>query len=103
MNPIEEARAVLRNGQGWTKGTLDNGSGSYCLVGACYEIEAFYNGAFTTFDVVVPIEAVVLEQYPDRVRGMMAPVVNFNDHPDTTWADVDRVLDKAAVRWEERV
>jgi hypothetical protein len=47
----------------------------------------------------------IAEQFPDRAAfpAAISTVWQFNDHPDTTWADVDLVLDKAARRWDEQV
>ncbi len=43
---------------------------------------------------------VAREQYPDRVssRDPSEAIVDFNNHPDTTQEDVERVFEKAIVR-----
>jgi hypothetical protein len=48
----------------------------------------------------------IRELYPERYREHWDESENiwgFNDHEETVQADVETVLDKAAVRWEERV
>jgi len=59
------------------------------------------------------IGKVIVEQYPDRLgfgpevqtyialKGERFAIVPFNDHPDTTPADVVRVLEKARLVLEE--
>jgi hypothetical protein len=94
MNPVEHVRANLgRDGKRWHKGSLDGPGESMCLIGACMS-------ALTRL-AIGPIVEVVGEQYPDRVRAYYKAIPSFNDHPDTTWADVERVLDKASARWDE--
>lgn len=54
---------------------------------------------------------IIREQFPDRASWMSASgestpesiIVGFNDHPDTTFADVERVFEKAEVAWDERI
>lgn len=58
------------------------------------------------------LAGVIRDQFPDRVNGPLsayspertrATIYAFNDHPDTTWEDVERVFEKAEVAWDERV
>lgn len=100
-NPIEKIRARLDGGNKWVKGTLSNESG-YCMIGA-----AKAEGVRLYGDV---IGEVIVEQYADRVSPFYRDVVRlhpsvgipgFNDHEDTVWSDVELVLDKASLRWEE--
>ncbi len=44
------------------------------------------------------LSAVALEQYPDRTGVTGWAIVDFNNHPDTTQEDVERVFEKAIVR-----
>jgi hypothetical protein len=107
-NPIEAVRARLDGGRKWHKGELGDvdGDGSVCVIGACQAV--YWSGAkhdaYT--DIRDTIAAVVLEQYRDRVRNVDlmtggSPIPSFNDHDATTFADVEVVLDKASVAWDE--
>lgn len=102
-NPIEAVRARLDGGRKWHKGGWGDGAGNVCLLGAVIELN-------DTCDVTAEerlLSEVVTEQYADRLPGLgvdgVRLVPEFNDHPDTTWPDVDLVLDKAARRWDEQV
>lgn len=97
-NRPEEALDRLRT-HGWTKGASMNSRGEMCIGGACETGEVGFSPA------IQAIATVIRDQFPERVRDAINPsmgiVVRFNDHPDTTFADVERVLEKAAVKWEE--
>lgn len=43
------------------------------------------------------------EQYPDRMKHSTFNFPNFNDHEDTTEDEVIAVLEKAAVRYDEKI
>ena len=97
-NPYKKVLDRLRQ-RGWHKGSFGDRRGPNCLVGAhmqthCSTIKQFKQW---TEDII----GIILVQYPDRINGSMAEIPNFNDHPDTTFEDVERVLEKAAVKWEE--
>ena len=50
------------------------------------------------------ISEVIEEQFPERRMpsdGYASAIPSFNDHPATTWSDVDLVLHKAALLAEE--
>lgn len=58
-------------------------------------------------EAVTVLAAVIKEQFPERVHPahMDTPrdaVVAFNDHPDTTFADVERMFEKAELAWDEK-
>lgn len=101
MPPAEMAGktlALLREG-GWVQGAAAHGSRRCMLTGVSDAV----NGTTQTlanFDkVCVPVAKVILEQFPNRTQGqgMDRPglvVVYFNDHPRTTFADVELVLEK---------
>lgn len=91
-NPFEKVLDRLRE-KGWCKGGFDGPDGSHCIVGA-------FRG-FLSMARLQSLEGILREQYPDRIAGRLCPIPNFNDHPDTTFADVERVLEKAAIKWEE--
>jgi len=98
-NVLDEARTRLDGGNKWCKQRLYDGDKA-CVIGA---ISVTNRGRM--FRALRAVDAVVREQYPDRagISGLLTGVGDFNDHPDTTWADVDLVLDKAARRLDEQV
>ena len=105
-NPIEKVRARLDGGRKWRKGQLgdyDDPNASVCLRGAIYSvIGTTFAAANHRIAIEEPLRDTIREQYPDR-RDYSAAVPTFNDHPDTTWADVELVLDKASIAWDETV
>lgn len=93
-NPGEMILDRLRS-HGWCKQDFGDAEGPNCIAGAAHEVEAEDYFQHT-------LVWVIDEQYPGRMEaGPHSNVPNFNDHPDTTFADVERVLEKAAVKWEE--
>lgn len=50
---------------------------------------------------------IIRENYPDRLPTFSYDdngiIMHFNDHPDTTFEDVERVFEKAEVAWDERI
>ena len=87
----------------WCQGSGEDWDGRRCLVGAvCAVTEDEHTGTFAALDA---LNKVVREQYPHLSAPCIGHhnVVAFNDHPDTTWADVDLVLDKAARRLDEQL
>ncbi len=108
-NTIREAIRVLSRA-GWTKDAFTDSSGRHCLQGALYESHGLrpFDGrhmglALTSEmadDVRLVIEVIGTE-FPERTGGV--GVSSFNDHPETTMEDVVRVMEKAAVRKDERV
>lgn len=109
MNAARTIYNGFQNGKRWIKGDYWSGD-SMCLVGALAEF--LYHGD-TAADTVnrdataKAMAAIITEQYPDRISsvdvayGAGNKIIDFNDHPDTTWMDVDRVLEKLAVKLEE--
>ena len=109
-NLIRDAIAVLAR-RGWTKDAFTDDGGRHCLQGALYEAHGMRACAGTPHmrlrlrqdlaaDVAL-VNAVVAAEYPERYGAVGAS--RFNDHPETTLEDVVRVLEKAAVRRDERV
>jgi len=98
---LDRARGRLQGGRLWHQGSLRGPDGSACLVGALLDAAT---GQREVDRVAYLLGDVIQEQYPDLpgVAGSrLAALPTFNDHPDTTWADVDLVLDKAARRLDE--
>lgn len=94
-NPFEKVLDRLRE-KGWRKGDFLKGE-STCIVGASMALGSVipHANGYTVLRVMIT------DQYPDRLTGKFGLIANFNDHPDTTFSDVERVLEKAAVKWEE--
>ncbi|HSH62396.1 MAG TPA: hypothetical protein VK988_22650 [Acidimicrobiales bacterium] len=108
-NTIREALRVLSRA-GWTKDAFSDESGRHCLQGALYE--SYGLRPFDGRNVGQPLTAemaddvrlvneVIEAEFPERTGGV--GVSRFNDHPQTTLEDVVRVMEKAAVRKDERV
>jgi len=102
-NVLDQARDRLDGGRAWCKNVDRDGQGRMCIVGAIGSLGLDQEGYQATRAV---LEGVIAEQYPYRgihtIHGTVMVSV-FNDHPDTTWADVDVVLDKAARILDEQV
>ena len=112
MNPLREV--ITRLPGHWYKGGYGDGKGNYCGVGHLSEYgynvgssQEEMNEAFKLMNEVA------FEQYPERatyvinfgsdVQEVAKSFANFNDHPDTTEEEVIAVMEKAAVRFEERL
>lgn len=117
MTLEREALEVLKSG-GWAKGAYNIGN-THCLVGALRKAAV---GTSSTIDILrktgeascapklrsideatVRVATVLSEQYPDRFDPNFNTIPHFNDHPDTTFEDVERVLSKAAILAEEQL
>jgi hypothetical protein len=98
MNEAEAGLAYLRE-HGWLQVEFgDRGvPGPACLM-ALYSRKDILSPS--TYRVM---QAVIAEQYPERWYGYSETVMGFNDHRDTTFADIERVLEKTAVRLDEAV
>ena len=84
---LERTLARLRR-HGWCQHAYQDNQGRMCLLGAMGE--SFVNCP----PAEQVIEDIAREQFPARMPAG-ADFVNFNDHPDTTFADVELVLEKA--------
>jgi len=60
-------------------------------------------GDYELTPAVLVLSDIGREQYPERCGATIPSVAIafFNDHPDTTWEDVERVMEKAILRAEE--
>ncbi len=108
-NTIREAIRVLSRA-GWTKDAFTDASGRHCIQGALYETHGLcpFDGRQVALpltramaDDVRLVNEVIQDQFPERTGGV--GVSRFNDHPETSLDDVVRVMEKAAVRKDERV
>lgn len=99
-NHIRRAIEILAR-TGWTKNTFTDEEGRHCLQGALYDAYGVCPSRVTgelAADVRL-VNETIEEQYPERYGAV--GISRFNDHADTTIADVVRVLEKAAVRKDE--
>lgn len=108
-NTIREALRVLARG-GWTKDTFADEAGRHCLQGALFEAHGWSplsrrgTGRALAGELAADVRLVnevIAAQFPERFGGVGAS--RFNDHPDTVLDDVVAVMEKAAVRKEERL
>lgn len=98
MNSAEQILDLLKS-SGWCKGNSVRYNGvtrkhEYCLLGAAQQL------GFTQRLTGIKLAPVVTEQFPERVESALRSnpahvVVTFNDHPETTFEDVQMVLEKA--------
>lgn len=128
MNAISQAAQNLKGN--WHKGGYNGPNNSHCglghvgLVLCGKDITSRFSLFTLTNEVINPDESlnvneytgmwktmteVANEQYPERTRDPYGVTsgdpsfASFNDHPSTTEDDVIAVMEKAAVRWDERV
>lgn len=96
---------VLRR-DGWCKDIWRNEKGEHCLMGAFIaaynndQMETWNDAEWPGYDIV---QDVVREQFPERGGLGLSSEILFNNHPDTTFADVEMVLEKAQLRLDEAV
>ena len=110
---LREAKQILDE-KGWIKGDYENlvddaHPRGYCLVGAIGEVLGTValaeSGLCTESNLLLEV---IKEQYPDRCLHRATgtdyfDIPTFNDHEDTTRADIDLVLEKAIARADETV
>lgn len=93
-NPFEKVLDRLRE-KGWRREKYGAPEGPNCIAGAALQIGVLNHGYWRDHPTAQLLESIVISEY----RFDCIP--DFNDHPDTTFSDVERVLEKAAVKWEE--
>jgi hypothetical protein len=88
---------------GWCKGKMELTTGQACLRGArrCTGGEIGTAGLRTsmTIDLYSAMILIIQAEFPGRIdpeSGVFSHVAEFNDHPETTWADLEMVLEKVA-------
>ena len=100
------ALSLLRK-NGWFKGSiywhapLHSGSNNHCLITALGAVHS----TVKEFEVVADV---CRTQYPDRIHRMTNDIagcvmISVNNHPETTFDDVERILEKAAIALDEAV
>lgn len=111
MNPIREAASRLAGH--WHKGSSGDGEGNFCGLGHLDNVLYSMTANMPTnqwvqqsHEMYTLLTQVAREQFPDRINGydkFGGTFPDFNDHPATTEAEVVAVMEKAAVKWDERV
>lgn len=100
MTGAEAVLNRLDNGRLWIKDDLGNHSANntpVCLLGAMISVVA-------PGRTYLAIRDTIRDEYPDRALTPIpgcpdrCSIPSFNNHPDTTWDDITRVLTKAADR-----
>lgn len=87
---LKAAKALINTPEKWKKrGWGNSGSGCYCALGAAKEAGHF--NVLQIIDRKFPITAALMAQVPAGFRS----VVEFNDHPTTTHADIMAVFNRA--------
>lgn len=102
MNPIREGAKNLPGH--WHKGSMRDGKGNFCGLGHVQNV--LINDKIEFGKAWAIMNQVAHEQYPDRIsENDLGPCAfaEFNDHPDTTEAEVVTVMEKAAVRLDEEL
>lgn len=90
--------------RGWRQGAYGRSEGPNCIVGAALQLRAERLAlpldearvGWVNADWFQPIRDVSLEQYA------LEPV-DFNDAESTTFTDIESLLEKAQIRWSERI
>jgi hypothetical protein len=87
-------RAFARTKTGRVIGPYTKGAACWCLEGAVYHVTKDEASAAS----FIALRGAVTELFPERgvpSDGIGISIAAFNDHPDTTHADVLRVLARA--------
>ena len=113
MNLLRRALDRFRSGDiRWIKGGMGDGHNGRCLLGGVFGInwDLVQDMRFPEEDEHMwPLYEVLREQYPNKVRkaddrlAVPGCIAQFNDRWLMTQDEVERILEKAAVRLEERV
>lgn len=92
----KKLREVLRTKANWCKGTTRIKDGRCCLVGACGEATLPLESEEYSM-VLGKLQTAVKQLFPDRTVTCLSTIAGFNDHSDTTFEDVCRVIEEAGV------
>jgi hypothetical protein len=101
---LDKLRGKGAAGHRWVKGHFRTRNGwyeeSYCMLGSL----GFTGFSQAQYDRDVDtIAEVIREQFPERVMTTDSAhlVAHFNDMDSTTWTDVEKVMEKAAIKRDE--
>lgn len=86
---------VLTNEKKWLKNGWSDGYDKFCVMGAINKTDQSYD------DAANALHEAILVLYPERMAqwkdGCSRCCVYFNNHPDTTFEDIQRVVKFADV------
>lgn len=100
-NVFVEAKRLIEE-KGWYQGASHGPDGSLCATGALDRICIDAVFMMRVDEIRGIADRIAAEQYPDRIVGRYPyPIINVNDHPDTTQEDIFRIFEKAAIEWDE--
>ena len=107
MDLLKELHHNLNSPRKWVKGSSVGGSADerHCMVGWLIELNK-YGSPAPVSEATYALARVIQEQYPGLFTHRNNPtgaIVRFNDHKDTKFVDVQRVIEKAIVRQEEEI
>lgn len=122
-NPITDLKALLRkDGSHWIKKNFSrkqaDGHYGYCLMGGLRVLPRTWDWDLSDLDKARDLLAMVIrEQYPTLFKefylseGHTVPedyspieadyIITFNDYYKIEWSDVEKMLDKTELKWEE--
>lgn len=93
---LRAALERLDGGKRWCQGAVQI-EGALCMIGAAIH-------ACCTDEQQALLDQVAAELFPERTRYRpLRDAANVNDHPATTWEDVEKIFEKAILRNEEKV
>lgn len=93
-NPITQMLQLIRD-RGWTQHQYENKKGSLCIYGAHDQLGP---RSHATLQI---IRQTIKEQFP-KYESSGTIIVSFNDSCDRRIADIEMVLEKAAVKYDEQ-
>jgi len=108
-NPYTRAKQILRE-RGWSRGGSQKSDSQVCILAACAAATGLEPYEWSDLDpeIVEPLRRIIEEQYgvPQRKWVPQTPSTTawiWNDDVAQSIDEVETVLDKAAVAWDERV
>lgn len=109
---LEEGRERLSDRSRWIKGDYSeivNGRNCYCAMGAV-KYHLTEGAVDLSAEAEPPYARALIEALPvkwvdagDRAKADAGAVINFNDHSDTTHADVLALFDRAIANLKEKL
>lgn len=103
---FRDALDLLRK-DGWCKNNLHQPTGERCAYGALLDVQEG-----RAFDLMCDLGDVASDLFPIRAgfisgfsgRGRMSGgALQVNNHPDTTFEDIEVIFEKAAIRAAEQI
>ena len=93
-NIYTQALAILRK-NGWSKDYRESADGSHCILGAL-DVACGHKLDYDDH-LLEPLNQLAEENFADRAfHGIYPSAIAVNDNPETTFADIESLLEKAA-------